>query len=83
MDMPIAPTLETKEKDSTIENESFSFETPMFHAHFWSLQSSLCLVPRAPTRIPTTSYSSFPNFLGRWLWIPTFITNIADLVDAP
>jgi hypothetical protein len=37
MDMPIAPTLETKEKDSTIEHESFSFETPMFHAHFWSL----------------------------------------------
>jgi hypothetical protein len=27
MDMPIAPTLETKEKDSTIEHESFSFET--------------------------------------------------------
>jgi hypothetical protein len=28
MDMPIAPTLETKEKDSTIEHASFSFETP-------------------------------------------------------
>jgi len=28
MDMPKAPTLETEEKDSTIEHESFSFETP-------------------------------------------------------
>jgi hypothetical protein len=82
MDMLIAPTLEIKEKDSIIEHESFSFETPMFHAHFWSLQGSLCLVPCAPTRIATTSYSSFPNFLGRRLWMPTFITNIADLVDA-
>jgi hypothetical protein len=28
MDMLKAPTLETEEKDSTIEHESFSFETP-------------------------------------------------------
>ena len=28
MDMLKAPTLETKKKDSTIEHESFSFETP-------------------------------------------------------
>ena len=28
MDMLKAPTLETTEKDSTIEHESFSFETP-------------------------------------------------------
>jgi uncharacterized protein (UPF0262 family) len=28
MDMPKAPTLETKKKDSTFEHESFSLETP-------------------------------------------------------
>jgi hypothetical protein len=29
MDMPKASTLETKKKYSTIEHESFSFETPL------------------------------------------------------
>jgi hypothetical protein len=29
MDMPKASTLETKKKYSTIERESFSFETPL------------------------------------------------------
>jgi hypothetical protein len=28
MDMPKAPTLKTKQKDSTIEDENFSFKTP-------------------------------------------------------
>ena len=28
MDMPKAPSLETEKKDSTIEHESFSFDTP-------------------------------------------------------
>ena len=63
MDISKTPTLETEENDSTIEYESFSFETP----HIWSLQSSLCLVMLAATRQTTTHHSSFPNFLGGWL----------------
>ena len=52
------------------------------HAHFWSLKSSFRLKPRAPTRIPTISQSSFINFLEGWLWMLLFIINIAKLLDA-
>ena len=34
MDNPSAPTLETKKKDSTVEHESFSFETPHVSCSF-------------------------------------------------
>jgi hypothetical protein len=53
MDMPKAPTLETQEKDFTVKHESLSFETPHFSCSL--LESLLCLLPSAPTRITTTS----------------------------
>jgi hypothetical protein len=39
----------------------------MFHAHFLSLQGSLCVVPLSSMRKTTTHHSSFANFLGGWL----------------
>ena len=39
MNMLKAPTLETKKKDSTIEHESFSFDTPLIScSHLESLE---------------------------------------------
>jgi hypothetical protein len=36
-----------------------------FHVHFWSLQSSFCLVPLVPTRTTTSFSFLFKSFFER------------------
>jgi hypothetical protein len=51
-------------------------------AHVSSLQSPSHLVPRVLTRTTTTSRSSFAKCLEGWLWMISFIINIANPIVA-
>ena len=54
MEFDEAPTLESKEKDSTNEHESFTLEMPQKPCSLMRLQSQACLVHCAHTRTTTT-----------------------------
>ena len=82
MDIPVAPTLESKRKDYTYEMKASLSKHLLIHAHFWSLQSSCCLGPRDSTRIASISWSSSPNFLRGWLSMLLFFISIANPVVA-
>ena len=56
MDIPVAPTLESKRKDSTYEHESFIFETPFDSCSCCSLLESLEFV-----LLKTTCSYEYPN----------------------
>ena len=67
MELCGAPTLESNEKDSTNEHESFTLEMPQKPCSFNNTQSQACLVPRAHTRSTTTLRSSFAKSSEGWL----------------
>jgi hypothetical protein len=82
MDIPSAPTLQTKKEDPAVEHKDFSFESPPVSCSLLEPLEFVSLKTTCFIRTTTISLSLFASFLEGWLWMHSFIINIADLVEA-